>query len=122
MILFPKFLKSSKQNGGPATDFLCSDCIGTSDIATGTTVDKIGGKTIVSGATSAKDGDRILYGYTYSANPVVVCTAEYDTAGRTCSIKCKLLRPLGRSSLQITEITFVLGYQLLLDLQSPYSI
>lgn len=79
----------SNSKGGAATDLACSGCVGTSDIASGTTVDKIGGKTIESGTTSASDGDTINYGTTFSASPVVICTVEHGTEARICTIKSR---------------------------------
>jgi len=90
--------------GGAATNVICSNCVGDSDVASGISASKIsgqvsdslkvGGKTIVSGTTSASNKDTentINYGYTFSASPVVICTAEYDTAIRVCGIKSRTI-------------------------------
>ncbi len=84
--------------GGAATDLACSGCVGDGEIVS---VDAskilnptfmtavVGNKKIASGTTSASNGDTINYGYTFSANPVIVCTAEHGSDGRICTIRSK---------------------------------
>ena len=89
---------ASNTKGGAATDLACSGCVQDSEI-TGIDASKItnanfmtalsGGKKAASGTASAKDGDKINYGYTFSANPVIVCTVEHASEGRICTIKSK---------------------------------
>ncbi len=86
----------ANSKGGAATDLACSGCVADSEIST---IDAskvinsnfltavVGNKKVASGATSASDGDTINYDTTFSASPVVVCTAQYDGDGRICSIK-----------------------------------